>query len=61
MEKYIHRENLSLFKKRLAEPHTDAERKVLMNLLTNEQAKEPLPKNEILGAALICIKEPQIR
>ena len=48
MEKYVHRENLSLFKKRLAEPHTDAEREVLMKLLTDEQAKEPLPKNEIL-------------
>jgi hypothetical protein len=48
VEKYIHRENLSLFKKRLAEPHTDAEREVLMKLLTDEQAKEPLPKNEIL-------------
>ena len=50
MEKYIHRENLSLFKKRLAEPHTDAEREVLMKLLTDEQTKEPLPKNEILKA-----------
>jgi hypothetical protein len=30
MEKYIHRENLALFKKRLGEPHTDAEREVLM-------------------------------
>ena len=48
MEKYVHRENLSLFKKRLAEPHTDAEREVLMKLLMDEQAKEPLPKNEIL-------------
>ena len=48
MEKYVHRENLSLFKKRLAEPHTDAEREVLMKLLTDEQAKEPRPKNEIL-------------
>ena len=48
MERYIQRENLSLFKKRLAEPHTDAEREVLMKLLTDEQAKETLPKNEIL-------------
>ena len=48
MEKYIHRENLTLLKKRLAEPHTDAEREVLMKLLTDEQAKEPLPKNGIL-------------
>jgi hypothetical protein len=32
----------------LAEPHTDAEREVLMKLLTDEQAKEPPPENEIL-------------
>ena len=48
VEKYIHRENLSLFKKRLAEPHTDAEREVLMKLLADEQAKEPPPKNGVL-------------
>jgi hypothetical protein len=29
--------------KRLAEPNTDAEREVLMKLLTDEQAKEPPP------------------
>jgi hypothetical protein len=46
MEKFIHQQNLDLFKKRLAEPHTDAEREVLMKLLTDEQAKEPLPKME---------------
>jgi len=39
MEKFIHQQNLALFKKRLAEPHTDAEREVLMKLLTDEQAK----------------------
>jgi hypothetical protein len=33
MEKYIHRENLALFKKRLAESHSDAEREVLLKLL----------------------------
>ena len=48
MEKFIHKENLALFKKRLAEPHTDAEREVLLKLLTDQQAKEPLPKNSIL-------------
>ena len=45
MEKFIHRENLTLFKKHLAEPHTDAEREVLLRLLAEEQAKEPPPKN----------------
>jgi hypothetical protein len=44
MEKFIHRQNLALFKKRLAEPHTDAEREMLMKLQTEEQAKEPQPK-----------------
>jgi hypothetical protein len=48
MEKYIHRENLSLFKKRLAEPHTDAEREVLLKLLADEDAKEPPLKDNIL-------------
>ena len=45
MEKFVHQENLTLLKKRLAEPHTDAEREVLLRLLAEEQAKEPPPKN----------------
>ena len=44
MEKYIHRENLALFKKRLAVSHNDAEREVILKLLADEEAKEPLPK-----------------
>ena len=45
MEKFIHRENLTLFKKRLAEAHTDAQGEVLLKLLADEEAKEPPPKN----------------
>ena len=45
MDKYVHRENLTLFKKRLAEARTDAEREVILKLLTEEQAKEPPLKN----------------
>jgi hypothetical protein len=45
MQEFIHQQNLALFKKRLAEPHTDAEREVLRKLLTDEQAKEPPPKD----------------
>ena len=48
MEKFIHQQNLALFKKRLAEPHTDTEREVLMKLLADEQAKEPLPKDGVV-------------
>ena len=47
-ERVLHQENLALFKKRLAEPHTDAERDVLKKLLADEQAKEPPPKNGML-------------
>ncbi len=37
-------ENLALFKRRLAEPHSDGERKVLLKLLADEEANEPPPK-----------------
>jgi len=36
MDDYIHRENLALFKRRLAEASNDSERKVLSNLLALE-------------------------
>jgi hypothetical protein len=48
MEKYIHLQNLILFKKRLAEPHSEAERDVLLKLLADEEAKEPQPKRGVL-------------
>jgi hypothetical protein len=40
MEKFIHQQNLALFKKRLAETRTEAEREVLLKLLADEKAKE---------------------
>jgi hypothetical protein len=49
VEKYIHRENLALFKKRLAESHSDSERAVLLKLLADEEAKELPPKSGNLG------------
>ena len=48
MEKFIHRENLALFKRRLAESRTDAEREVLRKLLADEEAKELPPTNDLL-------------
>lgn len=44
MEKFIHEENLLLFRKRLAEPCGEAERQVLLKLLAEEEAKELPPK-----------------
>ena len=48
MQEFIHRENLALFKQRLAEAHTDAEREVLVRLLAEEVVREPPPKNGVL-------------
>lgn len=42
MEAFIHRENLALFKKRLAEAKDEATREVLRNLIAAEEAKPPL-------------------
>jgi hypothetical protein len=40
MEEYIHRQNLALFKKRLAEACNEPERKALSKLLAEEEAKD---------------------
>lgn len=48
MDDYIHRENLVLFKKRLAEARSDAEREVLLKLLADEMAKDPPPQKGAL-------------
>ncbi len=45
IEKFIHQENLALFRKRLAEPHSDAEHKVLLKLLAEEEARD-LPQGQ---------------
>jgi hypothetical protein len=47
VEDFIHRENLALFRKRLAEPHDDAERKVLLKLLAEEEAKDLPQSNDL--------------
>ena len=41
MEAFIHRENLALFKKKLAEAKDEATREVLLRLIAAEEA-EPL-------------------
>jgi hypothetical protein len=40
VEKFIQRENVTLYRKRLAEPHTEAEHKILLKLLADEEAKD---------------------
>jgi hypothetical protein len=42
MDKFIHRENLTLFKRRLADPAlTEEQRKAVLQLMTEEQARVP--------------------
>ena len=48
METYIHNENLALFKKRLAEPHSEAQHATLVKLLADEKAKDRPPKKGTL-------------
>lgn len=46
MDRYIHQENLRLLRKRLTETHDDAQHKVLLKLLAEEEAREAvLPKD----------------
>jgi len=51
MERFIHRENLALFKKRLAEPCDDAKRQTLLKLLAEEEARES-PSSGVKTASL---------
>lgn len=44
MERFIHLENIALFRKRLAEQCDDAKRQVLLKLLAEEEAMEPPPE-----------------
>ena len=44
MEKFIHRENLALLKKRLTKAQDESQRRVLLRLLVEEEAKEPAQK-----------------
>jgi len=44
MDRYIHLENLALFRRRLADAKTTAaEREVILKLLADEEAREPSP------------------
>jgi hypothetical protein len=44
MDKYIHRENLALLRKRLAEAQDESTRKVILKLLAEEEeAKDRVP------------------
>ena len=42
VEKFIQRKNVTLYRKRLAEPHTEAEHKILLKLLADEEARVAL-------------------
>ena len=43
LDKFIHRENLALYKKRLAETTDEHTRQMLMKLLAEEEAKVASP------------------
>jgi len=39
MEDFVHRENLIIFKRRLAESNSESQRQILLKLLANEEAR----------------------
>ena len=45
MEKFLHTENLKLYRKALDETTDQVKRKSIAELIRNELAKEPKPKN----------------
>ena len=50
MKKFIHQENLKLFRKRLAENTDPAKRQMLLKLLAEEEAKnDPSPSGQTLS------------
>ena len=51
MERFIHRENMALFRKRLAEPCDDAQYQILLKLLAEEEARE-LPFKAVEAASV---------
>jgi len=45
MDEFIRRENLIIFRRRLAEATNDAQRKILLKLLADEEARgQPVPR-----------------
>jgi hypothetical protein len=46
MDRYIHRENLALLRKRLAETPDEATRKIILKLLAEEEAKDLPPASK---------------
>lgn len=50
MDSFIHRENLALYRKRLAETTDEATRNVILKLLAEEEAKDGTHRNSPRGA-----------
>lgn len=50
MDSFIHRENLALYRKRLAEAKDDATRNVILKLLAEEEAKDGIHRDSQGGA-----------
>jgi len=49
MEKFVHRENLKLYRKMLAETTDEQKRQTLLKLLSDEEAKDAQPSKKEQG------------
>lgn len=46
MQRYVHKENVLLYRKLLAETMDEDKRKIIAKLLADEEAKEPLSPSQ---------------
>ena len=60
MEDFVHRENLIIFKRRLADAKSDVHRQLLLKLLAEEESKGgPLPAGAALRQARYDLLQPK--
>lgn len=48
MEAFIHRQNILFLRKQLAEPPDETRRRLLLQLLAEEEAKDQLPSSDLV-------------
>ena len=60
MEDFVHRENLTIFKRQLANAKNDVQRQLLLKLLAEEESKGgPLPVGTASGEARYDLPPPK--
>lgn len=51
MDRFIHHENIALFRKRLSEVKTEEQRRIILKLLAEEEAQDSRGNSQEVGSA----------